>query len=57
MGYWIGDAASDPATQVANLKKAGYAGVMVFEFENEKSPELLGKFVDALCGPGNWKKC
>jgi len=56
MGYQAGYSPPDPSSQIAWLKQGGYAGFMVYDFENAANQALLGKCVNAWCGPGNWNK-
>ena len=56
MGYQVGYSVPDPSTQVAWLKTNGYAGFMVYAFENPANQAYLGTLVDDWMGPGNWNK-
>jgi len=56
MGYQVGYSVPDPSKQVAWLKTNGYAGFMVYAFENPANQTYLGTLVDDWMGPGNWNK-
>jgi len=55
MGYQA-NFSVDIASQVAWLKANGYAGFMVYDFENPANQALMGTLVDTWCGAGNWNK-
>jgi hypothetical protein len=46
----------DPGPAIEWLKSNGYAGFMVYDFENPDNQALMGQLVDDWCGPGNWNK-
>lgn len=55
MGYWTEALATNPAGQAAELRANGYAGVMVYAFEQKVNQQLLGELVNAWGGPGSWQ--
>jgi hypothetical protein len=56
MGFWSAQMSRDPAGDVRWLKDNGYAGVMVFAFEDSSNVTLMGQLVNWLLGPGNWNQ-
>ena len=38
------------------LKQSGYAGVMVYPFENPADQQVMGDLVNGWMGPGNWNQ-
>jgi hypothetical protein len=44
---------ADPAA-AAWVQQNGYAGIMVYSFENAASQQMMGQLVDGWMGPGNW---
>jgi hypothetical protein len=56
LGFWSGSPSPTPDADVAWLKSNGYAGVMVYAFQDDPNPSLIGGLVDDWSGPGNWNK-
>ena len=56
LGYWSGQPSPTPARDVRWLRRRGYAGVMLYAFEQRAGVNLMGDLVDAWYGPGNWRR-
>jgi hypothetical protein len=56
LGFWSGDRSRTPIEDVQWLRYQGYAGVMVYGFEDQSGVNLMGNLVGAWYGPGNWSK-
>jgi hypothetical protein len=54
LGFWSERPSPDPTQNVEWLKSNGYAGAMVFAFEEQANVNLMGVLVDAWYGGGNW---
>jgi hypothetical protein len=54
LGFWTGQPSGDPAGDVRWLKDNGYAGIMIFGFENQANVDLMGTLVNDWYGEGNW---
>jgi hypothetical protein len=54
LGFWSGQPSGDPEGDVRWLRENGYAGAMIFGFEEQSNVELMGRLVNAWYGPGNW---
>ena len=54
LGFWSGEPSPTPALDVQWLRDNGYAGVMIFGFEEQSNVDLMGDLVNAWYGPGNW---
>lgn len=54
LAYGFQAPSGDPTGSIAWLKENGYAGFMVYDFENPANQDLMGTLVDLWCGPGNW---
>jgi hypothetical protein len=55
LGFWSGQPSRTPARDVQWLRAKGYAGVMLYGFEEQTGVNLMGDLVDDWYGPGNWK--
>jgi hypothetical protein len=55
LGFWAGQPSRTPARDVRWLRTKGYAGVMLYGFEDRSGVDLMGDLVDDWYGPGNWK--
>ena len=53
-GFWANQPSSDPGEDVQWLQEHGYAGFMVFGFDDQANVDLTGTLVNAWYGPGNW---
>jgi hypothetical protein len=38
------------------LKQNGFAGFMVYPFETDPNPAVMGQLVNGWMGPGNWNQ-
>jgi hypothetical protein len=56
LGFWSGDPSRTPIEDVHWLRDEGYAGVMLYGFEDQSGVKLMGRLVDAWYGPGNWER-
>jgi hypothetical protein len=56
LGFWSGDRSRTPIEDVQWLQYQGYAGVMVYGFEDQSGVNLMSDLVGAWYGPGNWRK-
>jgi len=56
LGFWAGQPSRTPARDVQWLRANGYAGVMLYGFEDQTGVDLMGDLVDDWYGPGNWKR-
>jgi hypothetical protein len=56
LGFWSGQPSRTPAKDVKWARDSGYAGAMVYGFEEKSNVDLMGKLVNAWYGPGNWNK-
>jgi len=54
LGFWSEQPSRDPNGDVQWLKQNGYAGVMMFGFEEQANVDLMGQLVCDWYGPGNW---
>lgn len=54
LGFWSGQQSANPNQNVQWLKDNGYAGAMIFAFEEQENVDLMGIVVDAWYGSGNW---
>lgn len=54
LGFTAGRGPADPDDAVQWLQAGGYAGAMVYAFEDPANVELMGRIVNAWYGPGNW---
>ena len=54
LGFWSGSPSRSPTKDVRWIHDKGYAGVMVFGFEEQSNVDLLGDLVNAWYGAGNW---
>ena len=52
LGFWSGAPSRTPIEDVHWLRDQGYAGIMVFGFEEQSGVNLMGELVDAWVGPG-----
>jgi hypothetical protein len=55
-GFWANIPSPDPVADVSWLKNNGYAGVMVYAFDDGANQTYLGQLVVDWCGSGNWNK-
>ncbi len=53
-GFSANQPSSDPSGDVAWIQANGYAGVMMFGFEDQANVDLTGALVNDWYGPGNW---
>lgn len=53
-GFWSGQPSANPDQNVQWLKNNGYAGVMIYAFEDQANVDLMGDLVNDWYGPGNW---
>src|SRR5581483_6644060 len=53
-GFWANQPSSDPSADVAWLQQNGYAGFMIFGFEDQANVDLTGTLVNDWYGAGNW---
>jgi Glycosyl hydrolases family 18 len=56
LGFWSGAPSPTPAEDVQWVRDHGYAGVMVYGFEDQTNVSLMGDLVNAWYGPGNWNE-
>ena len=56
LGFWSGDPSRTPIEDAQWLRGQGYAGVMVYGFEDRSGVKLMGNLVDAWYGPRNWER-
>jgi Glycosyl hydrolases family 18 len=56
LGFWAGDPSRTPIEDVQWIQYQGYAGVMVYGFEDQSGVSLMGDLVGAWYGPGNWRQ-
>jgi hypothetical protein len=54
LGFWSGAPSRAPAQDVQWLLDNGYAGVMLYAFEDQPDAKLIGDLVNDWYGPGNW---
>ncbi len=54
LGFTAGHGPKDPAPYVEWVQANGYAGAMVYAFEDPANVDLMGQIVNAWYGPGNW---
>jgi hypothetical protein len=54
LGFWAGQPSATPDQDVEWLLKNGYAGAMIFAFEEQSNIDLMGQIVNDWYGPGNW---
>jgi hypothetical protein len=54
LGFWSSQPSPDPDQDVQWLKDNGYAGVMIFGFEEQANVDLMGQLVNDWYGAGNW---
>ena len=52
LGFWSGTPSRTPIEDVQWLRDQGYAGIMVFGFEEQSGVNLMGELVGAWMGPG-----
>ncbi|HEX8408029.1 MAG TPA: glycosyl hydrolase family 18 protein [Thermoanaerobaculia bacterium] len=53
-GFWANQPSSAPDQDVEWLLNNGYAGAMIFAFEEQSNIDLMGQLVNDWYGPGNW---
>jgi hypothetical protein len=56
LGFWSGDRPRTPIEDVQWLRDQGYAGVMVYGFEDRSGVNLMGDLVNVWYERGNWRK-
>jgi hypothetical protein len=56
LGFWSGDPPRTPIEDVQWLRDQGYAGLMLYGFEDQGGVKLMSNLVGAWYGPGSWKK-
>ena len=54
LGFWANQPSLAPDQDVQWLLNNGYAGAMIFAFENQSNVDLMGQIVNDWYGPGNW---
>ncbi|WP_322665844.1 hypothetical protein [Dendronalium sp. ChiSLP03b] len=54
LGFWSGQRSPSPHGDVQWLKENGYAGIMIFGFEEQLNVDLMGELVNVWYGSGNW---
>lgn len=54
LGFWSGQPSPNPDQNVEWLKNNGYAGVMIYAFEEQANVDLMGELVNDWYGAGNW---
>jgi len=54
LGFWSGARSHNPHGDVQWLKAHGYAGIMIFGFEQQLNVDLMGELVNVWYGSGNW---
>ena len=55
LGFWSGSPSRTPIEDVQWLRAQGYAGIMLYGFEEQSGVKLMGSLVDAWYGPRNWE--
>jgi hypothetical protein len=56
VGFWSGGPSRTPIEDVQWLRSQGYAGVMLYGFEDQSGVKLMGRLVNAWYGPGSWRR-
>lgn len=54
LGFWANQQSATPEADVQWLLSNGYAGAMMFAFEEQSNIDLMGELVNDWYGPGNW---
>jgi hypothetical protein len=54
LGFWSEQRSPNPHGDAQWLKDNGYAGIMIYGFEEQLNVELMGELVNAWYGSGNW---
>lgn len=54
LGFWSGSPSRNPEADVQWLKGNGYAGAMVFAFQDAANQKLTQRLLTAWYGPGGW---
>lgn len=54
LGFTAGSGPADPTSYVQWVQANGYAGAMVYAFEQQANVDLMGQIVNAWYGVGNW---
>jgi hypothetical protein len=54
LGFWSGAPSRAPSQNVHWLLDNGYAGIMLFAFQDEPNVKLMGDLINDWYGPGNW---
>jgi hypothetical protein len=54
LGFWSGSPSRAPAQDVRWLLDNGYAGIMLYAFQDQSNVKLMGDLVNDWHGAGNW---
>jgi hypothetical protein len=53
-GFWASQPSADPDADIQWLEDNGYAGAMIYAFQEQSNVDLMGQLVNDWYGPGNW---